>query len=266
MREILETLDKQKLLLEHMTTNPLVENYLDIQMNMNEEEWSKYRIFQKDLGGESAIAGVSPTGNFNIYASTKELAEEALKYLDKNMSRPSFILGQAWINDLVQEIYKNSVSKYNPYDYLFKNENFNSFKSDEFSFRKAEAGDLEIVSKWFSDFNENQNANWDLPNADDLKNKNFYLGTNSENELVVACGNTLLNKDRLWIGRLFVYPDHRGKSLGKLMMSFIEGLAKENSQGVSLLVNQSNVVAQKLYRELGYKDLGTNAFWVIESE
>ncbi|WP_026478957.1 ribosomal protein S18-alanine N-acetyltransferase [Alkaliphilus transvaalensis] len=72
-------------------------------------------------------------------------------------------------------------------------------------------------------------------------------------EKVVAFGGMWLIVDEAHVTNIAVHPDYRGKQLGKLL---VEGMIKEaHSIGMlrmTLEVRRSNIVAQNLYKALGF--------------
>ncbi|MEX3007194.1 GNAT family N-acetyltransferase [Hoeflea sp. TYP-13] len=58
-----------------------------------------------------------------------------------------------------------------------------------------------------------------------------------------------------YINVLAIYPEHRGKGLGTMLLSQAEGMAA--GRGMSLIVCDANRDAQRLYERLGYRQHAT---------
>lgn len=67
---------------------------------------------------------------------------------------------------------------------------------------------------------------------------------------------------RFLIANVAVHPDHRRRGIGRMLiqetLDYIQGL---KGQEVMLQVEQNNVAAIDLYRNLGFQEIGTNRRW-----
>ncbi len=63
--------------------------------------------------------------------------------------------------------------------------------------------------------------------------------------------------DEVHLLNLAVHPEHRGRSIGRLLMESMIDEARTTAASVVFLeVRAGNVVARRLYRQLGFRDLG----------
>jgi mycothiol synthase len=100
-----------------------------------------------------------------------------------------------------------------------------------------------------SDLAERINEPWFDPSG--------FLLLEIEDRLAASCWTKVheLHPDRF--GEIYVisvHPDFQGRNLGRIMVT--QGLASLRKKGVSsavLFVDQSNVVAKKLYASLGFE-------------
>jgi ribosomal protein S18 acetylase RimI-like enzyme len=111
----------------------------------------------------------------------------------------------------------------------------------------------------------------DYPNkeiiAEDIKNKGLYV---LEDQGKVVASISLLEdepeeiEDLGWervrscfLVRLCVAPEYQGKGIGEQMMKSISIIAKEKGyKATHHLAAEANKVANRLYKRMGYKDLG----------
>lgn len=74
---------------------------------------------------------------------------------------------------------------------------------------------------------------------------------------VVGYGGMWLIIDEAHITNIAVYPDHRGKGVGRrIVEKLIEESKKLNIRKMSLEVRRSNIVAQSLYKKFGFVACG----------
>ena len=60
-------------------------------------------------------------------------------------------------------------------------------------------------------------------------------------------------EDALFLSKIYIEADFRGKGIGKKSMDFIEGIARERKLGkIMLTVNKRNVTAIKAYQKYGF--------------
>jgi len=64
--------------------------------------------------------------------------------------------------------------------------------------------------------------------------------------------------DALFLSKIYVRADRRGKGYGKSAIRFIEGVGKERGLlRITLTVNKNNVLAVRAYERYGFKNLGS---------
>jgi ribosomal protein S18 acetylase RimI-like enzyme len=86
-----------------------------------------------------------------------------------------------------------------------------------------------------------------------VKHPFFMVGESGE---VVGFGQLMLRGEgRVHLIRLIVAPGHRGRGCGKQLCSLLiaEGIKRWGRRRFSLNVNRSNIVALRLYEQLGFK-------------
>ena len=83
------------------------------------------------------------------------------------------------------------------------------------------------------------------------------------NDILIGCfylSYTPESKDNYWIGGFFIDKRYQGKGFGKMalceILKFIPTV-HTNCIAVNLTVEKDNIIAQKLYRSLGFSDTGT---------
>jgi ribosomal-protein-alanine N-acetyltransferase len=63
--------------------------------------------------------------------------------------------------------------------------------------------------------------------------------------------------DEVHLLNVAVHPEHRGQGTGRTLVEFVIGEAHETcAHAIFLEVRAGNVVARRLYRHLGFRDLG----------
>ena len=88
-----------------------------------------------------------------------------------------------------------------------------------------------------------------------------------ENEKVVSYGGFWLVLDEANINNIAVHPDYRGRGISKLLMNTLIDMAKtENAKTMYLEVRSSNLVAQKLYRGLGFAMIGLRKGYYVDTD
>lgn len=74
---------------------------------------------------------------------------------------------------------------------------------------------------------------------------------------IVGYGGFWLAADEAHISTIAVHPDHRGRSLGELLLVTLIERARELGAGLMTLeVRVSNEVAQNLYQKFGFQEIG----------
>lgn len=84
-----------------------------------------------------------------------------------------------------------------------------------------------------------------------------WLVMTDEQERVIAYAGMWLVMDEGHVCNIAVDPDCRGKGFGKKITESLVALAKEEGMRLMTLeVRRSNAVAQALYHQIGFKDVG----------
>lgn len=130
----------------------------------------------------------------------------------------------------------------------------------------------EIIELDIKNFEKCNNI-WNMEKNKELKDR-FYNELLNKNRMTFVCSkdeeyigeiSIVFNKNdedysipsiRLYISRIIVKKDCRGKGYGKKLMNFIIEYAKrEGYKELSLGVNLDNYIALKLYVELGFNKI-----------
>tara|TARA_R110002033_G_scaffold28469_5_gene63640 strand:- start:1296 stop:1820 length:525 start_codon:yes stop_codon:yes gene_type:complete len=75
-------------------------------------------------------------------------------------------------------------------------------------------------------------------------------------ELPVAYMSIKLESEHLFLSKIYVLSDYRGKGIGKTMMDFIEEKAKNDQLNkIRLTVNKHNTNSIKAYERMGFKNV-----------
>lgn len=68
--------------------------------------------------------------------------------------------------------------------------------------------------------------------------------------------------DRMEIDNILVYKQFRNKKIGTKLMEYIIKIAKENNLiNITLEVRQSNYIAIKLYKKMGFKETAIRKYY-----
>jgi ribosomal protein S18 acetylase RimI-like enzyme len=235
---------------------PECSNYSDLMATEEQYYIDKYTFY----GNESSFAGISPEGNFNIYGKSKRNLTEILDYLlDLKSGFPKLILGDSRLEGIINN-KDVKVTKYNPWYCMTLKP---TIKKEVSNVQELNQTQQELVNGWYESFNSDENSNWDTPSLAELGEKKLYALT-IEDQFIGGCANTLVNANRLWIGRLYIKKEQRRKGYANILMDFIENRALESNRTVDLLVNTSNTSAINFYKNRGYSTYGINAYWCLE--
>lgn len=82
----------------------------------------------------------------------------------------------------------------------------------------------------------------------------FALVKDASERVIGTFGLYLISPSRAEIRKMYLYPDHRGLGLGKMMMNYIFQFAQLN--GIKRLELETNAVLNKavhLYKKIGFK-------------
>jgi GNAT superfamily N-acetyltransferase len=72
-----------------------------------------------------------------------------------------------------------------------------------------------------------------------------------ENNMAIACARIIfINIETAQIRTMAVHPDYQGKGLGKLVIGYLEDIAKKNNHSTIILHARENAV--KFYENCGY--------------
>lgn len=250
----------------------LMANYHDLMIQLSESEWAAYRVFatsnpQSGVG----FGGLSPEGNFNIYATSDDLSESLIRsLLEQNAPKqiPSLIrgpIGNLAAIQAIDEIREVGIESL-PYHHLevpSERVRAMSFSTDSpYELRRAtdSDSDMALIKTWYTTFNEESGTNWPTPNRQEVLSKRlFFLVERSTGVVLAAAANTLESRERFWVGRLMVFKPYRGAGVGRALWEKIFALAKTEGKSVAELVFMNNESALRLSDRLGFLSTGINA-------
>jgi len=92
----------------------------------------------------------------------------------------------------------------------------------------------------------------------ELYNNQFahYLVVEADGKVIGYCGLWVI-LDEAHITNIAILPEYRGKRLGEALLKMVMQYAVEHgAETLTLEVRVSNIVAQNLYRKLGFQDGG----------
>ncbi|NRD77621.1 ribosomal protein S18-alanine N-acetyltransferase [Bacillus sp. BRMEA1] len=92
----------------------------------------------------------------------------------------------------------------------------------------------------------------------ELHNNKFavYIVLEHEERIIGYCGMWMVI-DEAHVTNVAILPEYRGRKLGDAMMNRLMSLAREmGAKSMTLEVRVSNVIAQSLYRKMGFQNGG----------
>lgn len=127
---------------------------------------------------------------------------------------------------------------------------------EEYKFRKMNVSDIEAVMAI-------EQASFTLPwtyeayyNELEMNQFSTYIVLEHNNKVIGYCGSWII-LDESHITNIAISPEYRGKSLGEALLRNIMLIAiKKGAKTMSLEVRVSNLVAQNLYKKLGFQEGG----------
>jgi ribosomal protein S18 acetylase RimI-like enzyme len=233
------------------------ENYCDTLLGQSKDYLDNYQFFK---WSESDVFGISPERNVHLYSIDADAIHSFLQYIEESKVDPQVIFSFYNNDSSIRKNFgaRNLTSR--PFYSLSKiPERFETI-NNSLEYRLANVSDQSIVNRWYESFNKEESSSWAIPDLmkdPELKLYLFFLNS----EFVGAAANTLLSEDRLWIGRLWIDPEARGKGLGTSFMQKLENVALAENKTISLLVAENNKKALGLYSKLGYQIVSSNCYW-----
>ena len=239
--------------------NPAIHNYIDLNITTGEFELDDYHVYKGESGETSGIVGISPNNTFNIYCDDYDLGIKLVSKAQDLHGTPQLIVGQAKFNDYIKKTYPQF--EFKPFFYMAKKlKKLNP--SSEYQVRKASSSDLELVRKWYLDFNEEQRSSWDVPTKEMIEKKNYFLFFQGDKWLG-GCSQGIAHEKRFWIGRFHIEKDSRRQGHGNHLLKILENMASMTHESMDLLVNNDNQEACAFYLGNGFKTVSENAYWFV---
>ena len=91
----------------------------------------------------------------------------------------------------------------------------------------------------------------------ELENDNNYFVVAKQNDLVVGFAGLLKNIDYNEILNIVVHKNYRSQKIGQqLLDELISYSQKDNKKGITLEVNEHNIIAYNLYNKNSFKEVG----------
>jgi ribosomal protein S18 acetylase RimI-like enzyme len=233
------------------------ENYRDTLLGQSKDSLDNYQFFK---WSGSDVFGISPERNVHLYSIDADAIHSFLRYIEQSKVDPQVIFSFYKNDSLIRNIFaaRNLTSR--PFYSLNKIPERFETTNNSLEYRLANVSDQLIVNHWYESFNKEESSSWAIPDLmkdPELKLYLFFLNS----EFVGAAANTLLSEDRMWIGRLWIDPEARGKGLGTSFMRKLENVAVTENKTVSLLVSENNHKALGLYSKLVYQAVSSNCLW-----
>lgn len=91
----------------------------------------------------------------------------------------------------------------------------------------------------------------------ELENDNNYFVVAKQNDLIVGFAGLLKNIDYNEILNIVVHKNYRSQKIGQqLLDELINYSQKDNKKGITLEVNEHNIIAYNLYNKNSFKEIG----------
>jgi|UPI00068A14E0 ribosomal protein S18 acetylase RimI-like enzyme len=143
-----------------------------------------------------------------------------------------------------------------------------AFDIGDFSQRTARANDARVVALWFPSHEDA--TRWggpDIPNPltaawleSEVADGSYFVGVDRKSEVVAIYSLKRIDEDAIHLRRFAIAPFLRGRGAGKAMITEIAGLARtKGARWLSLWVYGSNKAAIHLYKNAGFREIGTRA-------
>lgn len=201
-----------------------------------------------------AIAILSPDHSISIYSDSLAACNLLLERQKQDIfDRGSIVFSQHDLFQCIKYHVPTLSQPANTYQHMWKRA-VDSPCPSGMHVSKASSADTGLVRNWISAFNEERGSSWEIPRVEDAE---LYLAFDGE-DWIGGCAVAMRNLDRAWIGRLYVRPERRGRSAGRVIMQLVE--RRLSGDVLHLLVDDDNRPAIDLYRGLGYSSSGSNFF------
>jgi ribosomal protein S18 acetylase RimI-like enzyme len=91
-----------------------------------------------------------------------------------------------------------------------------------------------------------------------------------DDEQVIGCGvirhkwSREIRRKSWWLYAIWINPIHRGKGYGKILMQeLLSEVKKRKIKQIGLTVDEDNIVAQNLYKKIGFVKIGKSKQQII---
>lgn len=262
--EIYSIEEKRKKLIFSGKNAPTSQNYVDLLLNLTDEELYNYKLFCLEVGNRFCLGGFSEDGPaFNIYSNSKSACVQLFNYLKHlNGSRfPKYIRGNKLTRDLLMELFEVNllnISRIKKFIPMWSK--VDKKRHSLIEIRKAKKEDFLLVRSWVEGYNKELNENFSTPKEEEIESKNIQLAFMNG----ISIGGyfrTVNNTQRYWLARFFIFPKYRRQKLGRELLNAIHQQIPSNFKEIHLHVTDNNKIAQKFYIQCGFKTLegGFNA-------
>ncbi|MAF90485.1 MAG: GNAT family N-acetyltransferase [Bdellovibrionota bacterium] len=209
---------------------------------------------------EEAVSFKSDDGTLHFYGKSEKAVSKLIeqRIQQKDFREDASIFTQ----DCFLDLFLKRVSFYKKqfdFDY-YRNSKLSKVSGtaleDSLKFRfltDQNQGDQDILSKWYRDYNSEMKTSWKTPILDEGNREHYYCMMDRSSEPLAFVNFNLESTHRLWFGRFFIKPEHRGKSYGRAMIAKMKQMAILKKKDLALLVHTDNLKAIELYQTEGFE-------------
>ncbi|MEC9281341.1 MAG: GNAT family N-acetyltransferase [Bdellovibrionota bacterium] len=231
-------------------------NFLDLKreqiLNQN------VSLLYSDL--EEAVSFKSEDGTLHFYGKSEKAVSKLIeqRIQQKDFREDTSIFTQ----DCFLDLFLKRVSYYKKqfdFDY-YRNSNLSkastSVLDESLRFRfltDQNQGDQDLLSNWYHDYNSEMETTWKTPILDESNREHYFCMIDRNSEPLAFVNFNLESTHRLWFGRFFIKPEHRGKSYGRAMIAKMKHMAILKKKDLALLVHTDNLKAIELYQTEGFE-------------
>lgn len=226
-------------------------NFLDLKKDQILNQDVSLLFFDLD----EAVSFKSDDGTLHFYGKSKKAVA---KLIDLRIQQRDF---REDVSIFTQDCFEDLfLKKMNSYKKQFDFDYYRSSKltkvsgtalEDSLKFRfltDQNQGDQDILSKWYRDYNSEMKTSWKTPILDESNREHYFCMMDRSSEQLAFVNFNLESTNRLWFGRFFIQPEHRGKSYGRAMIAKMKQMATLKKKDLALLVHTDNLKAIKLYQ------------------
>lgn len=88
--------------------------------------------------------------------------------------------------------------------------------------------------------------------------KYYLISEDKKNSGYIGYISVQFREDELFLSKIYIKDNKRGKGFGRLAINYLQRLAKENNVSkISLTVNKNNINSIKAYEKIGFENHGS---------